>query len=71
MSQKEQFYTLNGSTCFDTKKQCSIPSESTDKTQSILCGTAFDYLARFFIARIIKSNQENALFNLTADADTF
>ena len=38
--------------CFDTKAECIITSSLT-ATEANLCGTAFDYLARFLIAKKI------------------
>ena len=64
---KENFYSLDNSKCFDTKKPLVVPS-SLEKTHAALCGTAFDYLARFFIASKINSNnKESVLQNLVAE----
>ena len=43
---KSDFYSLDGTKCFDTKTECVISSELS-ASDATLCGTAFDYLARF------------------------
>lgn len=71
---KEQFYSNNNSRCFDTKKKCVVAYEIDSTYQSSLCGTAFDYLARFCIAHVAKHNRDIVLNNLVAEqfiSDTF
>ena len=46
---------------------CQIPYGLETTYQSALCGTAFDYLARFCIARVAKKNSDEAIKNLVAE----
>lgn len=62
---KSDFYSLDGTKCFDTKTECVISSELS-ASDATLCGTAFDYLARFFISKKVLKNKEVALQNLCA-----
>lgn len=63
---KRDFYSCDGKECFDTKAECIITSSLT-ATEANLCGTAFDYLARFLIAKKILKNKENVIENLCAE----
>ncbi|MBR4891253.1 MAG: hypothetical protein IKU15_08215, partial [Clostridia bacterium] len=63
---KNDFYSSDGTECFDTKAECIISSKLTT-TESNLCGTAFDYLARFLIAKKILKNKDNAIKSLCAE----
>lgn len=63
---KNDFYLLDGTKCFDAKTECAVFSELST-TDATLCGIAFDYLARFFVARKILNNKEEALINLCAE----
>lgn len=64
---KELFYSPGTSICFDTKKKSVINYGLDSKSQSSLCGTAFDYLARFLIARVAKNNKNTVLENLVTE----
>ena len=64
--EKESFRSQNGTTCFNTKKECMVPS-SLDSSDANLCGTAFDYVARFFIAQKISNNKCMATKELMAE----
>lgn len=64
---KDQFYSANNSKCFDSKKECMVEYKIKSTYQSALCGTAFDYLARFCIARIAEYNREESLHDLVAE----
>ena len=63
---KTMFYSQNEAPCFNSKKECAIPS-GLDPTEANLCGTAFDYAARFFIAKKINANKETAIKHLAAE----
>ena len=64
---KEKFHSLDGEDCFNPKRVCKIPYGLKSTYQSALCGTAFDYLARFYIARIVDYNRDVALNHLVAE----
>lgn len=64
---KEQFYLTDGLKCFNVRKECMVPYELESTYQSALCGTAFDYLARFLVARIAEHNRENSLTGMVAE----
>lgn len=64
---KEHFYSTDQCYCFDSKKIPSVPYELDAKQKAGICGTAFDYLARFSIARIVDHNRNTVLEHLTAE----
>lgn len=51
---KENFYTLSGKKAFSDEYRLRFPNVLTDFRDSSLVGTAFDYMARFRIAKFIK-----------------
>ena len=64
---KNQFYSNNDSICFNTKRECAVPYTLDCPYTASLCGTAFDYLARFLIAQKIKNNKNKATENLVSE----
>ncbi|MDU3526736.1 hypothetical protein [Clostridium sp.] len=57
---KEEFYTLSGKKPFSKEYEEKFPYNLERPYDSTLIGTAFDYLARFEIARNIKFNKEKS-----------
>lgn len=58
---KIDYYTLSGNNVFSNEYVLKIPNNLSVTRDSMLLGTAFDYLARFRIAKYIKSK------NVTSD----
>lgn len=61
-----EFYTLSGHPAFANDYKMVVPFNLVNFKNAALVGTAFDYLARLMIARIVKSNQKEFLNNLKA-----
>lgn len=57
---KNEFYTLSGKTPFSNEYEEQFPYGLDIPYDSTLIGTAFDYLARFEIARSIKNNKADS-----------
>ena len=64
---KNQFYSFDKTKCFDTKKESVIEYGLPLSNDAALCGTAFDYLARFIVARIVSDNKDAVLKKLVAE----
>ena len=65
---KDLFYLESKEKPFDVKKEIEVAYGLDEKQQAGLCGTAFDYLARFCIARIAEDNRRQVLENTVAEA---
>ena len=65
--EKSLFYSQSGLKCFDPKRECRV-SSSLNPTEANLCGTAFDYSARFFIAKRIRDNKDAVVEHLVASS---
>lgn len=57
---KNKFYTLSGNVPFSKEYKQKVPYNLEVPYDSTLIGTAFDYLARFEIARKIDDNKQSA-----------
>ncbi|MRZ79414.1 hypothetical protein GKD14_11825 [Paeniclostridium sordellii] len=52
---------------FDTKRELKAPYNLSEAQDARLVGTAFDYLARFRIAQVVKNNNHEVLEDIIAD----
>lgn len=58
---KPLFRTMSGKTPFAGKEYDLLVPSSLDPTGAARCGTAFDYIARAMVARLVKNGREHAL----------
>lgn len=59
---KKEFKALESSyAAFDTQRELKVAYRLENPRQAALVGTAFDYLARFRIAQVVRSNRQEAL----------
>jgi len=66
LPQKDSFQTISTKKAFSNEYVCLAETELANSYQSSLVGIAFDYIARFKIAKEIANNQESAYINLVA-----
>ena len=64
--QKNAFVSNDGLPCFDKNRKCFVPYNLTNPQDATICGTAFDYLARFLVAQKAKKFKTSALTDLVA-----
>lgn len=65
---KREFKVMNSDKlAFDTKEELKVSYNLTKTQDAALLGTAFDYLARFRIAQIVKRNNHEVLSDIIAD----
>ena len=63
----ELYKTVSKKKPFSTEYQIKVPYSLYSTSFASVVGTAFDYLARFMIARLIENNKEEVLDNLAAE----
>lgn len=63
---KSVFSTLSGRRPFSNDYETLVPCHLIDSYDSALVGTAFDYLARMSVGRVISHNKEGAIDDLCA-----
>ncbi len=63
----ELYKTVSKKKPFSTEYQLKVPYCLYSTSFASVVGTAFDYVARFMIARLIENNKETALDNLAAE----
>lgn len=68
---KREFSTLSGHSPFSKEYVVQAPYKMEKQYNSSTVGTAFDYLARWIIARIITENKEQAYTDLIAEDGVF
>lgn len=64
---KSEFYTLSGDDPFSKDYKILAPNNLTNVYYSSVVGTAFDYIARFIVARKIKVGKESSYSSLVAE----
>lgn len=65
--ERNEFYTISGKESFSNSYIMKVPSELENRGESGLVGTAFDYLARFIVAKKINKNKEGAYTKTIAE----
>jgi len=60
------YNTVSGRTPFSIEYQTRVPFLLEDRSFPSVVGTAFDYLARFMVATVIKDNKEDVFKDLVA-----
>ena len=64
---KTEFMTVSGVCAFSNEYTCKAEYNLSKNTYSSVLGTAFDYLARFIVAKIVVLNRNTVLTNLIAE----
>ena len=58
--------TISGVKAFSDEYKLEVPNELKNAYQASVSGTAFDYLARFFIGQVVETGRWNSFLNLNA-----
>ena len=65
---KKSFQTISGKEAFSkTQYEALVPYNLVKKYNSSVIGTAFDYLARIMLSRVVKKNRSEAYSNISAE----
>lgn len=65
---KKSFKTISGKEAFSkTKYEALVPYDLVNRYNASVVGTAFDYLARIMLARVVKKNRDESYTDLVAD----
>lgn len=64
---KSDFYSDNGTLCFNKKRNVLVPYQFSEPFKATLSGIAFDYIARFLVAEKAKQYRDLALTGLVAE----
>lgn len=64
---KADFYSDDGTPCFNKKRNVLVPYQFSEPFKATLSGTAFDYIARFLVAEKAKQYRDLALTDLVAE----
>ncbi|OOR07122.1 hypothetical protein BW897_30500 [Bacillus cereus] len=64
---RNDFQTLSGNTAFSNEYDMLVPYALENNHNAKLVGTAFDYIARLMIARIVINNREGFFMDLAAE----
>lgn len=63
---KKIIKTISGVKAFSDEYKLEVPNELKNTHQASVSGTAFDYLARFFIGQVVDKGRWNSFLNLNA-----
>ena len=64
---KNEFKTISGHVPFSKEYVELAPYSLQNRYNSAIMGSAFDYLARWMVAKVVKDNREAAYTNLLAE----
>ncbi|PDZ74509.1 hypothetical protein [Bacillus pseudomycoides] len=64
---RNDFQTLSGNTAFSNEYDTLVPYTLENNHNAMIVGTAFDYIARLMIARIVINNREDLFTELAAE----
>ncbi|MGG5757950.1 hypothetical protein ACQ3VF_19450 [Bacillus toyonensis] len=64
---RDDFQTLSGNVAFSNEYDMLVPYALDNPYNSIILGTAFDYIARLMIARVATNNREDFFTELAAE----
>ncbi|PRT26780.1 hypothetical protein [Bacillus wiedmannii] len=64
---RNDFQTLSGNVAFSNEYAMLVPNALENPYNSMILGTAFDYMARLMIARVVTNNREDFFTELAAE----